>query len=86
MDPLFFLFFCQNTGKPIHEIISDWLVQFNVTSNDIGFNQSNIISNVSTTATPVDLAHGYLEDGPCFDFLNFFYFSLLPAFCIFFSQ
>ena len=52
----------EHNGTEIHNILSKWLVQFNVQPKDIGFNQSDITSNVPSTMH-VDVAHGYLEDG-----------------------
>ena len=50
----------EHNGVEIHQLLSEWLLQFNVSPNDIGFNQSDITSNATTS---VDVAHGYLEDG-----------------------
>jgi hypothetical protein len=49
----------EHNGTEIHNILSKWLLEFNVSPNDIGFNQSNITSN---TTEFIDVAHGYLED------------------------
>ena len=52
----------EQNGKPIHDILSEWLIEFDVQPEEIGFNQSDITSTVPTSKQ-VEIAHGYLEDG-----------------------